>query len=78
MILLVLIASAIFTCAPHVALANTFEISKPRAENFLLDGQNRVSESSFYTVKRDRNYDRFGRTASESSVAPNSVDLMDE
>ncbi len=73
MFLLVLIASAFFICAPHVASANTFEISKPRAEIFLTDGQNRVSESLFYSVKRDRNHDSLGEVALESCVAPKSV-----
>ena len=70
MFLLVLIASAVFTCVPHVASSNALEISKPRAEFKTESVQNRVSESLFYSVKRDRNYDRFEGIASESSVAP--------
>jgi len=68
-----IIALALLFCASHVASANVLEISKTRAELKTDLGQNRVSESLFYSVKRGENYDRLEGIALESSVAPNRV-----
>jgi len=67
------IALALLFCASHVASANVLEISKTRAESKTDLGQNRVSGSLFYSVKRGVNYDRFEEVASESSVATKST-----
>lgn len=65
-----LIALALLFCASHVASATALEISKPRTEFKTDSWENRVEQSPFYSVKRNRNYDRFEGIASESSVAP--------
>jgi hypothetical protein len=70
--LLVFVVLTMFTCAPSFASATELEISKTRAELKSNLAENRVSESLFYAVKRDRNYDRLEEVASESSVAPNT------
>jgi len=72
------IALALLFCASHVASANVLEISKPRAEFKTDSGETRISESLFYSVKHDRNYDRFGAIALESSVAPKGTAVAEE
>jgi len=66
-------ALAMLFCASAIASSHTLEISKPRAEFFLLGVQNGVGPPPVSPETASSYYDSFGKVALESSVAPKSA-----
>ena len=70
MFFLVLIASALFTCAPSIASSAHTSTLENRIELFLLEAQNCTGQHALDAAKHVENYDSLQAIALESSVAP--------
>jgi hypothetical protein len=72
---LVLIASALFACAPSFASSTHASTAETRAELFLLESQNRVGQSPLGPANHVEIGTELRTTALESSVAPQGTVL---